>query len=217
MKRRRARPILDLVARCPELAFLGLAGLFVCLPGPAQAHDAFSDSSSHIYTLHVGNSVRPSKFQVSVTYSSSNAALGPDAPGGALLIAPASSVGGWEVTVGFDAAHCEIHCAYRRKRDAFGRMSLAGLLLPPITAIQIYEDSASKPLTVIVDPAGLRLPIATGHVVVTESQPGIPGRRLCASVPGRQSGCAATSPRAHFSSTDNHPETSFSAAAPLRI
>src|SRR5689334_5934514 len=82
LKRRLARPILDLVARCPELAFLGLATLFVCLPGVAQAQDAFSDGSSRIYTLHVPNSGRPSTFQVSVTYSASNAAIDPDAPGG---------------------------------------------------------------------------------------------------------------------------------------
>src|SRR5262245_24006917 len=69
-------------------------------------------------------------------------------------VADSVSSSAWEVSVTFDAEHCDIYCAVRRKRDVFGRAPVLDRLLPPLVSIQIYTDSPSPPPAIIVDPAG---------------------------------------------------------------
>lgn len=73
---------------------------------------------------------------------------------------PSSGAGGWEVTVAFNSAHCEILCTYRRKPDSHGQIHFADLVLPPLSTMQVFTEGASRPTLIMVDPAGLGGPRA---------------------------------------------------------
>src|SRR3954449_5235714 len=51
---------------------------------------------------------------------------------------PSTSLGGWEVTAGYDPIRCEVYCIYRQKPDSSGRTPLISLLAPPITIVEVY-------------------------------------------------------------------------------
>jgi hypothetical protein len=89
-------------------------------------------------------------------------------------IETASPGAGWEVTVSYDTERCVIACTYRRMR-------FARLLAPPVVALRIYADSASKPETVIVDPTNLRLPAALKDEPTTPDPLCLPARSLLAA------------------------------------
>jgi hypothetical protein len=65
----------------------------------------------------------------------------------------------WDVSVTFDAETCEVYCEYRPKAHGFH------LFLPPVTELRIYSDGGATPLLVIVDPAGVRVPVAAAREV----------------------------------------------------
>ncbi|MBZ5617552.1 MAG: hypothetical protein LAQ69_02280 [Acidobacteriia bacterium] len=178
--------------------------------------DAFPDRAGRIYSIHIPAPGPQSTFEWSVTYSSTDVGLLHAVP--ASVFPVSTRLGDWEVTVAVDLARCEIYCAYRRIPDALGRTRLTGLLLPPITAIRFYTDSASNPTTLIVDPAGLRYPAATSTVPVSQEKLYIPGRRAFAIVlVAEGDDRAPASLRAHSFSSTNNPETTARPALPLRI
>lgn len=88
---------------------------------------------------------------------------------------------GWDVTVEFDSARCEIACSYRRVRDGFGPTSLAHYLLPPMTTIRLYREPGSIPETLLVDPAGLHYPRAGTRTRTLPDQPFVPSRGILAA------------------------------------
>ena len=182
-----------------RLDILGLAVLFLCLPGMVDAQ---------VYTIHVPNPGPQSRFDFQVAYPGFNRGVSP---------ATAVTVGGWEVTVDFDPARCEIHCIYRRVRDAFGRAPMMGLA-PPITTIRMYTGSDSRPTIAIVDPAGLGTPAAASNSVVIEEKDCIPGRKLftIVLVPKGDGNTPATA-QAQSVGLRNCPETIFTAPVPQRI
>ena len=173
------------------------AAWFVCLPALLQA---FPGDGSQVYTVAVPASVAPAKVEFQVAYGS--------LPGG--WATPPASLGGWEVTVAFDTAHCVIHCTYRRTREA--------LLLKPITSIRIYSGPGSKPTTVIVDPAGLRLPSIASQVITCPEQAGLPGRRWAARFPAPHGdGRLPASIHAAASLSATHAPAALTPALPLRV
>jgi hypothetical protein len=97
------------------------------------------------------------------------------------------AAGEWDVTVGFDAARCEVYCAYKLKRDEYGRPRLTGLLLPPVAAIRLYMDSGAPVETIIVDPGGLEQPEISSHAAPPADPVYLPGRRLDQSPPSSTS------------------------------
>jgi len=173
---------------------------FVCLPDLLHARDTSEnisrDSGNRIYTIHLSGS-RPAKIEVSVAQASAE----------------------WEFTAVYDSAGCEIHCSWRRKRDAFGRTPLGSFFLPPIATIRIYTNFLSQsPAVLVVDPAGVRLPGATGDIPLTPEAVCIPARRLFVAVLSQREDFGAPSrPRAHFLSTTNQPEVTSAASLSLRI
>jgi len=175
--------------------------LSLWVPGMLHAR-TLPDSGSQVFHIRVAISGPPSKIEWDMAYSSFEAG--------------ATRVGDWEVTVAFDAAKCEIHCTYRRAQRAFGATSLADLWLPPVTTIRLYTDPESQPATVIVDPAGLRLPSAASKTLVTQEKLCVPGRRLAVPVQQVESEAPASAQPLSFSSTFNL-ATISSAARPLRI
>jgi hypothetical protein len=174
--------------------------LFICLPGMLHARReagvANPDSGARIYTIHLSISKPPVKIELPAIQNSAE----------------------WEVTAAYDSALCEIHCFFRRKRDAWGRTPLASLLLPPIASIRIYTNFVSQPATVIVDPAGAGLPCAARDTPLTWDAIFIPARRVFVTVPAHRHAYAAPdSPETHFFSSTNQPEVTSSASQPLRI
>jgi hypothetical protein len=117
--------------------------------------------------------------------------------------------GGWEVTVDFDAVRCELHCTYRRLRFA------GGLLPRPATTIQVRTDFASKPITIVVDPAGLGLPSAVSVGSARSDDICASGRHFFAPSQSCESVDASRSPRARLPLY--HPANLHAATAPLRI
>jgi hypothetical protein len=177
-----------------------LAALFVCLPGPLRARsesgNAFPDSGSRAYTVHLSGIKPPAKIELSVT--------------------PASAE--WEVTAAYDSALCEIHCVWRRRRDAFGRTPATSSMLPPIASIRVFTDFVSPPATRIVNPAGLGLPETTKNIPVTQEAIFVLARRLFITAPARLYDSGASNlPRAHFFSRTSQAAGAHAAALPLRI
>jgi hypothetical protein len=189
------------VGGCPRLGLAGLVLAFVCLPALLHARDAsgdvLRDSGSQTYTIHLYGSRPVAKIEVSVAQASAQ----------------------WEVTAAYDSAVCEIHCSWRRKRDAFGRTPLASFLLPPIATIRIYTNFVSRsPAVIVVDPAGLGLPGFARSVPVTQDADCIPAKRFFVAVPGQREDTGETNwPRVNVLSTNNQPEVISAASLPLRI
>jgi hypothetical protein len=183
-----------------QLGLLGAAALSLWVPGILHAR-TLPDSGDQVFSIRVPVSGPPSKLEWDVGYSP--------------LDAGAIRAGDWEVTVEFDAAKCEIHCTYRRTRHAVGT-SLVDLWLPPVTAIRVYNNPESKPATMIVDPAGLRLPSAASKVFVTQEKLCVPGKRLAVPVQQVESD-DPTSAQPHSFCSTLYLATISSAALPLRI
>ena len=188
----------------------------MCLSGMLHAES--------IYSIPIPASRTPAKFELYVTYSPTDAGFNRAAlreftvPAGGLYTARAISFGDWEVTVAVDLAHCGIYCAYRRKPEASGRTSLVDLLPPPITAIRVYAGSAAKPAIVFVDPAGLRLPAATSHIVITRETFCIPGRKLFVAALAPESDCSSPAlPQTTVLSLTHNPRTTIPVTVSLRI
>ena len=200
----RHAPYTDHVSGRRSLVGLAWASLWLCAPGRLPAQPA-------VYTVHVTHTGPLFRLSWRVGYASTDQGFQDSA-------ALPASLGGWEVTVARDAAHCGISCAYRRKRDGFGRASVLDLLPPPITAIRVYTDPASKPTTVIVDPAGLRLPTVTNRVLVTGDRLCLPGKGLCATSRNQPAGGhTGACSEAHLATATGRSPANSSAAAPLRI
>ena len=176
--------------------------LLLCAPGLVHAEPA-------VYTVAVSNAA-PVSFAWHVTYSSAAGNF----TGGA---APVTSLGGWEVTVAFDSSHCGISCSYRRKPDAFGRTPVSGVLPPPITAIQIYSNSASKPTTIIVDPAGISFPAAVNRVVASPEKLCLPGKKVFAAVSLQVTGSSRASLVPPSFREIANSSVTWSPSVPLRI
>jgi hypothetical protein len=189
------------VSSCRRLGLAGLVLSFVCLPGLLHARDTSGDvlldSGARIYTIHLSSTRPVAKIEVSLAQASAE----------------------WEVTAVYDSTDCEIHCSWRRKRDAFGRTPLAAFLLPPIAAIRIYTNFVSlPPALIVVDPAGLGLPGAARDVLLTPDAVCIPARRLCIAVSGkREDSDGPNRPRADFLFTTNQTEVTPTKSLPLRI
>jgi hypothetical protein len=176
------------------------------------------------YTIPIPDMGTPAKFELYATYSPTDAGFDHAAlreftvPAGGLYTAPAISFGDWEVTVAVDLVHCGIYCSYRRKPEASGQTSLADFLPPPITAIRIQAGSAAKPAIVFVDPAGLRLPAASSHIVITWETLCIPGRKLFPTALPSESGHKSSAlSRAHSLSLAYSHKTTIPATISLRI
>jgi len=179
-----------------------------------SAQGALRDRDTRAYTIHVPNSGPSSRFDLCVGGSRTAAS---SISAESLHSAPATRMGGWEVTVDFDPARCEIHCAYRRIRDAFGRTPLIGLS-PPVVAIRVYTGFHAKPAIAIVDPAGLATPAATSGAVVTQEEPCMPGRRLFSVVLVQQGDRNAPAlPHARVFCSRNASEATPSTPVPQRI
>jgi hypothetical protein len=173
----------------------------VCLPGLMRARDPsgdmLTDSGSRIYTIHFSGPRPVAKIEVSVEQASAE----------------------WEVTAAYDPTGCEIHCLWRRKRDAFGRMPLAFFLPLPVATLRIYTNFvALSPAVIVVDPAGLRQPGAAGDAPITEEAFWIPARRLFVAILSqRENSCGPRRPRSHFLSTTNSSEVTSATSLPLRV
>ena len=162
-----------------------------------------------VYTIHLPEFGAQAKFAVRASIET--------APASGAGSGSATRVGDWEVTVAVDLSRCEIYCVYRQRRDGSGRTPVVSLL-PPVTVIRVYGDPASAPTTVIVDPAGLRLPVVGSLVLPIRDEEYIPGRKLfTAALDGESGSKAPSSDRAHFVRSAIQPETAFCKITPLRI
>jgi hypothetical protein len=175
--------------------------MFVCLPCLLHARDTsvdiLRDSGSRIYTIHLSGSRPVAMIEVSVAQASVE----------------------WEVTAAYDSTGCEIHCSWRRKRDAFGRTPLTSFLPLPVATVRIYTNFAAlSPAVIVVDPAGLGLPGAAGDAPLTQEAVWIPARRFFVAILSqRQDSGALNRPRDHFLSTTNPTEVTSAVSLPLRV
>jgi hypothetical protein len=132
--------------------------------------------------------------------------------------APSTSLGGWEVTTGFDPIRCEVYCIYRQRSDASGRTPLLSLLAPPITVVEVYTGPAQKPIIVTFDPAGLGLPAADTKFVPKQDRLCLPGRKVAVSAPATLPEPAMpASYRTTLPSPAADPQPDCRSALPLRI
>jgi hypothetical protein len=191
------RLILNRVGSC---RILGLAGLlFVCLPGLISAQSASGDmlpgNGGRIYTIHLSGFRPVAKIEVSVASAE------------------------WEVTAAYDPTGCEIHCSWRRKRDAFGRMPQASFLPLPVATVRIYTNFvALSPAVIVVDPAGLRLPDAAEDAPLTQEAVWLAAKRHFVAVLSRRDDSGAFNrPHAHLLSATNSPEVTTATSLPLRV
>ena len=188
MKLARFTPYTDDVAGCRRLALIGLLA-FACLPGALRARSA----SDRAYTIHLPGSTPPAKIELSVAQTSAE----------------------WEVTADYDAARCEVHCSWRRKRDEF---EPSALLPPPIATIRIYSDFVSPPESVTADPAGLGFPRVTRDLPLSLESIFMPARRLFAMSPAQRDGDGThTRPRLRFLSSSKPLDAPSASSLPLRI
>jgi hypothetical protein len=97
----------------------------------------------------------------------------------------------WDVTVTFDAAHCDVYCEIHRKPETFGR----GLQIPPAVALQIFSDAVTRPVKTVVDPSGRKLPSAENRTQITLPADGLTGKDLL-PVSLQESRSAAPKPEA---------------------
>lgn len=104
--------------------------------------------SAQVFTSHSHLAAPPSHVEVSLSYGS-GAAVEKVAPG-------KIDAGDWEITVGFDAAACEVYCSYRRKS---ARPLTAVTLPPPLAEIRVFMDSGAVPLVFTFNPAGVGMPV----------------------------------------------------------
>lgn len=125
-----------------------------------------------------------------------------------------SSTVGWDVTVDLDPGRCELHCTYRRKPVAGMPMLLR--LSPPTASIRLY-GGAALPVTIVVDPAGIRQPGIESVSVSIDAEAVLPPRRVL---------LAALAPRGPFVASLHFPPSAGAATArssashsalPLRI
>jgi hypothetical protein len=125
--------------------------------------------------------------------------------------APATiNAGAWEVTIGFDAARCEIYCEYRKKPHV-----LTTTLLPPVTEITVYSDSGAIPTTLTIDPAGLKNPVI--KALASIAQPELDRTKLRKPDLTQQHSASPPRPSAHPIPAVRNPETSITLLLSLRI
>lgn len=132
------------------------------MPGPAMPYTRRVKLAALICLPAIAYAALPPRVVPHVTYS-----VGEVVTGGAA----STSLGGWEVTAGFDPVRCEVYCIYKQKP---GPVRLA----PPITVVEVYTDAVSKPRIVTFDPAGLGLPSATAKARPIPTQTGLPQGKL---------------------------------------
>ena len=133
----------------------------MCLPAGLQAFPSNADST---YTVTLPVAAPPAQIEFQVAYTG--------LPGAWTNSVNSLALGGWEVTVAFDPAHCELHCTYRRTRE--------GPFLQPITTIRINSSPPSNSTTIRVDPAGLGLPTAASPVSVAAEAVVLSGKGFAA-------------------------------------
>jgi hypothetical protein len=135
------------------------------------------------------------------------------------LLARASGIGvlDWEITVGFDAARCEIFCTWRPRRDALGLVRPVRFL-PPLAVVRFYAASGAAPDTFSVDPAGLRFPGASGELRFGPNPASGPEKCFQAEVPGRVEALTRPAVLHMFAGPGNGPPFLLSSTPlPLRI
>jgi hypothetical protein len=74
-------------------------------------------------------------------------------PPGSRVEALVSHTADWDVSITFDPEACEVYCEYRRKATGLH------LFLQPVTELRIYTDGADNPQVILVDPAGVQVPV----------------------------------------------------------
>jgi hypothetical protein len=196
------RLILDYVSSWRNAGFPAWAACLVCLPAVLQA---FPGDGSRVYTMSFPAPMANAKVEFQVAYGGLASAWAASA-----ATVSKADLGGWEVTVAIDPAHCVIHCTYRRTREA--------LLLQPITSIRIHAWPGSKPTMVVIDPAGLRFPLAASHVTICPEGFGLPGKGWAARfVLPDAIGREPVPIHAGASPSGTHSPAADSPALPLRI
>jgi hypothetical protein len=168
----------------------------VLLPGTLVAQMQIA------FTIHTPISKAPSRLGIAVAFAPAQS-IRPFVP------ATVES-GEWEITIGFDAARCEIYCEYRQKTHA-----LTTTLPPPATEITIYTDSAAIPTTLTVDPAGLKMPVVRALVSVTQQE--LDRTKLHEAVGMEQRVERLTSPPARGLRSVRDPEIPLTFALSLRV
>jgi hypothetical protein len=148
-----------------------------CAPFSSAPHEY--ESAGQTYRLHIPVSA-DAKVAWELTYLPRQASR--------LQEASSASLAGWEVSLAFDAVHCDLYCTYRRKPGAWNRSAAIPRLLPPLVAIRIYPNSMARPMTVVVDPAGLGRPGASRSPLAISESAGLPGKKRSLSSPPRPSG-----------------------------
>jgi hypothetical protein len=197
LERAAGRPYTVVVSSCRSFGVLVSAAAMLCLPGAARAQ-----VESRVYRLPIPQTAVPSSVALSLSYSAGGSVAG---NGGT------ATLGDWDVTVGVDSDHCEILCVYRRVRYATH-------LMPPVAEIRMYADRTQQPITLTVDPAGTRLPVAGPPVRVVLEPPYLPGRRAIGAVLVRECHATTISPTALAScGLEQAAEAAVLPVLPLRI
>jgi hypothetical protein len=128
-----------------------------------------------------------------------------------------TNLGEWEVAVVFDAVHCDLYCAYRRKANGPGR-AMPALLLPPPVSVQVPMGPASVPVSVVIDPSGLTLPSLCSHSRASQEPLCLPAKRFCRIDLTAQSSLITSSASAAVGSLGGQDSSaSSSTLLPLRI
>ena len=164
---------------------------------------------SQVFKIHVADCERPLRIGLQLGYPALPEPFDASA-------APVARMGGWEVTVTFDAVRSDVYCSYRRRPAGAGRPDSINTLLPPVAKIQIFTDSASKPKTVTVDPAGLRFPAMFPILRVAPGKLCTAAKRSIAIRLAGSSEAASPAPPHSYSSAIP-PATGSLSSTPLRI
>ena len=201
-----------------NLRTLGFAAAAVCLAqflAPCAHSAPYSgalheyESAGQTYRIHIPVSAPDAKVSWELTYLPRVASRPQDAQ--------TASLAGWEVTLAFDAVHCDLYCTYRRKPGAWNRTGAVPRLLPPLAAIRIYPNSVARPLTVVVDPAGLSRPAASRSPFANSDSAGLPGKKHSVEDPSRQSAPQHVPANARVYPAGPASPAALPVTAPLRV
>lgn len=163
--------ILSNVGRRRGLEFWALAAVLLSVLGTLHAQGTMeatgvaAPSASQTYVVSLPSHCKhAAKVEVTLGPSGTHATVVASAPAETraalpknhVLVATASSAGGWEVSIAVDTSACKLYCTYRHRSGWKQTLALAALSPKPQATVQIFDRLRPVAETVVLDPSGMQ-------------------------------------------------------------